>query len=242
MRFISPVLAILVLSACSVAPERPASAAAEACVLPDEISAPPIETVRLADVVRAPVAYHALALTWSPEWCRTRADRPSERLQCVDNRFGWVLHGLWPNSERNPQPRYCRPATPVPVATIRRHLCQTPSPDLIQHEWTAHGVCGWDDPDAYFAQAGDLWSGLKRPDPVAIAGPSGRLTAGALRSAFADANPGLPREAVFVGVATGNRLREIRICHDLSMKPRPCPADARGTPDAVVMGVEPILG
>ncbi|RZJ27639.1 MAG: ribonuclease T [Brevundimonas sp.] len=183
-----------------------------------------------------------LAVTWSPEWCRTRAADPSERLQCVDNRFGWVLHGLWPNGERAPHPRYCRPPTPVPVATIRRHLCMTPSPDLIQHEWAAHGVCGWNDPEAYFAQAAALWNGLERPDPVALAGPSGRLTAGALRTAFADANPGLPREAVFVGVATGNRLREIRICHDLSMKPRSCPADARGTPDGVSMLVEPMRG
>jgi len=35
----------------------------------------------------------------------------------------------------------------------------TPSPSLQQHEWAAHGTCGWDSPEAYFAQAARMWDG-----------------------------------------------------------------------------------
>lgn len=244
MRLIFLGASLLVLSGCST-PSEPApaqtTAAAQACVMPDQITAPVMAEVDPGQVVRdTPVTYHMLALTWSPEWCRAHGTESSQKMQCVDNRFGWVLHGLWPNGDRAPHPRFCRAATPVPVATIRRHLCQTPSPDLMQHEWAAHGVCAWDDADSYFTQAGALWEGLSRPDPVALAGASGKVTAGALRTAFVAANPALPREAVFVGVTPGNRLREVRVCHDLSLKPQACPANARGTPDAVEITVQPV--
>lgn len=244
MRLIILAAGLLALSGCSTPSEpapAPATVAAHACVLPAEIAPLAMVPVDPAQVVRdTPVSYHMLALTWSPEWCRAHGTEPSEKLQCVDNRFGWVLHGLWPNGDRAPHPRFCRAATPVPVATIRRHLCQTPSPDLMQHEWAAHGICAWDDADTYFTQAGALWEGLRRPDPAALAGPSGQVTAGALRTAFVAANPGLTREAVFVGVTSGNRLREVRVCHDLSLKPQACPTDSRGTPDAVAITVQPV--
>ena len=64
-------------------------------------------------------------------------------------------------------------------------------------------------------------------------------TAGQLRDAFVAANPGLPRDAVYVAVASGNRLREVRLCHDTAFHPTPCP-DGLGAPDRVVLTVEPV--
>lgn len=242
MRHVPRLMVILLAAtACSTPGFRgPGEAVSDTCRLPAEITPPAIEAVAPADVVVAPATYHMLALTWSPQWCAANGDKPSEKLQCADNRFGWVLHGLWPNADAAPHPRFCRTPTPVPVATIRRHLCQTPSPDLIQHEWTAHGACAWDDPETYFADAGALWDNLKRPDPADLAGASGRLSAGSLRTAFVRSNPGLPRDAVAIGVTSTNALREVRLCHDLALRPRPCPADARGAPDDLVMTVVPI--
>lgn len=217
-------------------------ATAQSCILPDRIEGPVMETVRPDAVVAdRPILFHMLAVTWMPETCKAGGDGEGDLACGSDNRFGWTLHGLWPNSDGRPYPRYCRPATPVPAPTIRANLCRTPSAGLVQHEWAAHGTCGWDTPEAYFQQSAALYDGLVRPDPTTLAEPGARgPTAGQLRDAFAQANPGLRREAVYVAVSSGNRLREIRICHDLQFKARTCPGEDVGTPDRVVLTVEPV--
>lgn len=237
--------ASLVLSACEARPNSAAddlvnaAARPETCILPARIALPEMEEVRPDEVVAdRTILFHMLALTWMPQTCKTQGDGKGDLACGSSNRFGWTLHGLWPNADGRPYPRYCRPATPVPEATIRANLCRTPSVDLIQHEWAAHGTCGWDTPEAYFADAAQLYDNLNRPDPMTIAPGSRGPTAGLLRDAFVTANPGLPRDAVYVAVASGNRLREVRICHDLEFKAARCPVGGLGTPDNVVLTVE----
>lgn len=235
----------LVLAGCETRtspPAGPAIATAQTCVLPDRIPAPEMERVRPEEVVAdRTILYHLLAVTWMPETCRTGGDGQGDLACGGENRFGWTLHGLWPNADGRPYPRFCRPATRVSEATIRANLCRTPSVDLVQHEWAAHGVCGWDTPEAYFAQAAVLYDNLKRPDPTALTSQGARgPTAGQLRDAFVVANPGLPRDSIYVAVASGNRLREVRLCHDLTFKPAACPVGGLGTPDHVVLTVEPV--
>lgn len=214
---------------------------AQSCVLPDRIDAPEMEAVRPGEVVAdRPILFHMLAISWMPETCRTRDDGAGDLACGSENRFGWTLHGLWPNSDGRPYPRYCRPATRVPEATIRANLCRTPSVDLVQHEWAAHGTCGWDAPEAYFRQSAALYDAVVRPDPTTLAPGERGPTAGQLRDAFARANPGLPREVVYIAVGSGNRLREVRLCHDLKFRPRACPGGDVGTPDRVVLTVEPV--
>lgn len=235
------VLGLLGLAACGSSQPSPATIAAQTCVLPDRIAAPVMERVRPDEVVAdRPILFHMLAVTWMPETCRSGGDGQGDMACDGDNRFGWTLHGLWPNSDGKPYPRFCRPATRVSDATLRANLCRTPSVDLVQHEWAAHGTCGWDTPEAYFARAATLYDGLKRPDPTALGADSRGPTAGQLRDAFVAANPDLPRDAIHVAVASGNRLREVRLCHDLEFEPAACPAGGLGTPDRVVLTVEPV--
>lgn len=210
--------------------------AAEACAVPADLAparpyAPPADEIA-ADV---PVAFNMLAVSWSPEACRSGKDYPDARHQCARNGFGLTLHGLWPNGADSRHPRYCAaPGPAIPVATVRKHFCMTPSPTL-QHEWAAHGTCGWDSPEAYFQQAAQLWDGLVRPDLEAI--PAGRLTAGAVRDAFAAANPGLPREGVYIAVTDG-WFREARLCYSKAYRPMPCPRGL-GAPDAEPLKLVP---
>lgn len=240
--------AALTIAACDWSGREAASAAATlaapdgaACILPGRFDPPVMETVAPEDVVAdRTIVMQLLAVTWMPETCRSGGDGQGEFACSGENRFGWTLHGLWPNAEGRPYPRFCRPATRMAEATIRAHLCRTPSVDLIQHEWAAHGVCGWDTPEAYFDQAAALYDALNRPDPQALAAQPGGLTAGQLRDAFAAANPGLPREAVHVAATRDDRLREVRLCHDLEFRPTACPADGRGVPDRVRLTVEPL--
>src|SRR3546814_6869806 len=83
--------------------------------------------------------FYLFSFSWSPAFCATAAGRRSA-LQCRDNHFGWVLHGLWPQYAASrgitpPWPQYCGPVAPVPEAVLRRHLCATPDPRLLQCEW-----------------------------------------------------------------------------------------------------------
>lgn len=239
--------ALLLLAACDGEVERRradlapvAVPAAESCVLPERLPPPEMERVRPDEVVAdRTILFHMLAVSWMPETCRTGGDGEGDLACGGENRFGWTLHGLWPNADGKPYPRFCRPATQVSEATIRANLCRTPSVDLVQHEWAAHGTCGWETPEAYFARAAALYDGLVKPEPATLAADGRGPTAGALRDAFVRANPGLPRDAIYIAVATGNRLREVRLCHDLAFKPAACPVGGLGTPDRVVLTVEP---
>ena len=208
-------------------------ALAQSCRLPDTIRPAPEGPPSSGEVSKTATGHYVLALTWSPEWCRERGDWPSERLQCRDNSFGFVLHGLWPNANRGEHPRFCRAAPPLDVATVRRSLCMTPSIDLLQHEWAAHGTCAWPTSQAYFAQASALWTALKMP---ALDAPT--LTGGQIRQAFAAANPRVPRKAISLRVASGNRLLEVGVCYDLKFRPAVCPRGI-GTPDNVAIRITP---
>lgn len=212
--------------------------AAPSCRLPESIPGVPAEVAPVDQIVRRPITRYTFALSWSPEWCRTRSGKSSERLQCRDNSFGWVLHGLWPDGEGEPHPRYCHASTALRERTVRRNLCTTPSAALLQHEWAAHGTCGWRDPDAYFRRATKLWNGLKRPDPAQLAAINPDLTAGDLRAAFVTANPRLAAGAINIGVDAEGRLKEVQLCYGLSFKPMACPMI--GAKDSQRLRVEPI--
>ena len=209
-------------SAASAAPLR-------VCTPPAHVSPAAAERPPEREIVReAPSASYMLALTWSPEWCRTRGGSPEARFQCRQNHMGFVVHGLWPNGSGARHPRYCAPAPAISADTVRRHYCMTPSTALLQHEWAAHGTCGWKTPEAYFDKAQSLWRAINAPD-LAFA-PGREVTAGDVRAAFLARNPALRRNGLYIKVADGNRLQEVRICHDLRFQPSAC-RGGLGAPD-----------
>lgn len=197
------------------------------CTLPSKIERPRLE--RDDCVNRARPDMHVLALSWSPEFCQgARRGDPDTRFQCELNRFGFVVHGLWPSlrSARGKcdQPRNCASSL-VADSLVRKFLCVMPGVQLIQGEWEKHGTCSGLSQAAYFAQIDKLWSALVLPDLRRIAPPSGNLPVRAIRKAFADANAksGITQDAVAVDVRDGD-LAEVKICYDLSYKPARCPA------------------
>lgn len=203
---------------------------ATACRLPERV-APAVCPDRGPPRGRAgDFDYYVLALSWSPEYCADRGQRDAH--QCAANRFGFVVHGLWPQYRpRGPEPaqaqsqaqsqaqaagtsrpappwpQYCAPADPLPEALVRRHLCQVPSPRLMACQWSKHGSCGdFAGPAAYFAAIEEILARVRRPDL-----PAGSSTVRAIRAAFAAVNPGLAGEHMAVLVAH-DHLSEVRIC------------------------------
>ncbi|MBZ6377203.1 hypothetical protein B5C34_06100 [Pacificimonas flava] len=184
----------------------------------------------------APVTGHVLALSWSPEFCRFRGDAPEHASQCGDNRFGFILHGLWPQATTAPHPRACALAPPVTEELVREHFCMTPSAWLIQHEWSAHGTCAWDTAEGYFRDAAMLWQRFERPDLIGLSYDA-ELVPSDVRRAFARVNEGLPEQAVGIQINARGWLEEVFICLDLDYRPRPCAPAEYGPADSLQEGI-----
>jgi len=180
-----------------------------------------------------PVARYTLALSWSPEFCRGRETSAAHAFQCSGRggRFGLVVHGLWPEGRGSSYPQWC-PARRAPSpALVRQHLCMTPSAALLAHEWAKHGACMVGTPETYFRTAAVLWGALRLPDYDRLSRQPD-LTAGDVRRAFAQANPGYPAEAVGLVLNQRGWLRELRLCLGRDFRSQACPRGQQGPADA----------
>jgi len=157
----------------------PAMAQAYQCSLPPRLaSLPPVRPD--GPVRRTPIAGYSLAVSWSPEFCRQDHDPASIQCSGRIGRFGFVLHGLWPEAPAGPPPQWCA-LTPRPQPeTVRQALCATPVPWLIEHEWAKHGSCMAQSPEAYWGIARHIWARFKWPDADRLSLRPG-LTVGDLR-------------------------------------------------------------
>ncbi|RJF85598.1 ribonuclease T2 family protein [Sphingomonas cavernae] len=187
-----------------------------------------------------PIGSYTLALTWSPEYCSGKQSSARDGFQCGSaNRFGFTLHGLWPDGHGKQWPQYCRPARILSPKVIRDNLCATPSAQLIQHEWAKHGTCMTTRPQRYFADARRLYAGIRYPDMAVLARrPS--ITAGQFASAFAAANRGVSADMMRITATRGGYLDEVWLCLDQRMKPHACPAHQGGLPAGAKLRIRAI--
>jgi ribonuclease T2 len=167
------------------------------------------------------VTGYTLALSWAPEFCRFRENSPRHARQCSgeSGRFGFVVHGLWPDSGRS-WPQWCA-ATPAKPRELRQNLCISPDARLLARQWAKHGSCMTRRPATYFKVTRILYGGLRWPDFVRISREDD-LTAGTVRTRFADANPGWFPEAVGIVLDDRGWLEELRLCYDKRFMPEAC--------------------
>ena len=182
-----------------------------------------------------PIGSYTLAITWSPEYCRTRRDDARNAFQCGGaNRFGFTLHGLWPDGTGKDWPQYCTGTPILPDAVIARNLCVTPSAQLLQHEYAKHGTCMGVSPAAYFDESRTLFQRLRFPDMMALSRRP-NLTAGQIASAIARLNPGMTAQSMRVTTNQRGWLDEIWLCLDKRRRYATCPAHQGGvTPNTRV--------
>lgn len=227
--------AALVLAA--IALPAPALAQAYSCRVPDRIDLP--QPVRPdGPTVRAPIGGYTLAVSWSPEFCRGDRAADPGNMQCNgrNGRFGFVLHGLWPEAAKGPPPQWCA-LEPRPMPEdYRANLCMTPVPWLLEHEWAKHGSCMATTPTGYFRVARTLWQSLHLPDADHLSRKRD-LTAGDLRRAFAIDNPGWRIEAIGLVTSPGGWLREMHLCYGKSFRPTACPRRTFGPRNDVPLKV-----
>ncbi len=205
-----------------------AFAQAQSCVVPDKVPELRLERAAPGEVRKVPVQGYLLSLSWSPQYCRDRRASAADAGQCgKDARFGFILHGLWPEGSNQNDPAWCGDAKLIDSDLVKQHFCMTPSAQLLQHEWAKHGTCMTDRPDRYFRAASILYRAVRFPDMNALSRRG--VTVGAFAAEFARSNPGLTPAMLSIGTTPGNWLKEVRICMDTAFRPRTCP---RGEPTA----------
>jgi ribonuclease T2 len=166
--------------------------------------------------------YYLLALSYAPDFCAQPTGNKDLRECGAGRHVGFVVHGLWPQSEGGRGPERCEPASPVSEELLRVTLNYIPSESLIQHEWQLHGTCTGLSANEYFA-------GVRRArDSVTIPrdlqGPARPLQMPAvdIESRFAAANPRFPKDAFRVSCYQDGELQEVRICFNKDLTPRAC--------------------
>lgn len=199
------------------------------CAIPDTVPVPHPDLATADQPKRIlPIGGYTLAITWAPEFCHQNARNKTASFECGSgNRFGFTLHGLWPDGEGAQWPQYCQATAILPPAVIRGALCSTPSAQLIQHEWAKHGTCTDLTPNQYFTQSTRLYAALKYPNMAALSRQRG-LTAGDVATAMARANPGIDAGMMRVTANKQGWLDEIWLCLDKAKHYQTCPAHQGG--------------
>ena len=179
-----------------------------------------------------PVTGYTLALSWSPEFCKPRAGQRAHATQCsgTNGSFGLVVHGLWPDSGSG-WPQWCVAERALTPTDIRGAMCMMPSERLVARQWAKHGSCMVNNPGAYLKITRILWDSLRLPDFDRISREDG-LTAGRIRAALADANPGIPANAIGVKLSPRGWLEEVRLCYAKTFRPTRCTAARFGAKDS----------
>lgn len=171
--------------------------------------------------------YYLLSLSWSPEYCATHRDIPAARQECGPGRqAGFVLHGLWPQFAAGGWPESCRKTDRLPQLLVDGLLPIMPGEGLIRHEWAVHGTCSGVAVDAYFDLLTRAFRKIRIPDSLIAPRHETRIGTDRFIAAFADANPGLRRDAMALSCGSDHiHLREIRICLDRRLTFRDCGAE-----------------
>jgi ribonuclease T2 len=224
-RMVRMAVTVRVIVAWMVAMLMGQAAFAQTCTIPPSLPAAQPETPPPGQVRAGVVTGHILALSWSPQFCRTHSGARYES-QCGAQKFGFILHGLWPDGQGRASPQYCKPVGAIPAAVVRQTFCATPSVDLQAHEWAKHGSCITSDPAAYFRAGTGLYAALKIPDMDGLS--RARPSVESFVTAFVAANRGLRADMISVDAGRGGWLEEVRLCLDANFRPRRCPSDVRG--------------
>ncbi|MDX2103472.1 MAG: ribonuclease T [Alphaproteobacteria bacterium] len=218
--------ATLVLASNALAQSPPAPS----CALPPQVQPRNFTCTDQGQTIGRPgdFEYYALVISWSPTYCTSDAGRgPSGEFQCRSgNRFGWVVHGLWPQYDGRAlrAPQFCRPtdaevAGPLAAPVVRSTLCTLPGQRLQTCQWRKHGSCSdFATPAAYFTAT---MAAFRRVTPPSL--PTGRaLARNDILDAWVRANPGLNRAAIALN-CDGDQLEEVAICYEKDLTtPRSC--------------------
>jgi len=151
--------------------------------------------------------YYALSLSWAPTYC---ASHQQDQSECgVGKRYGFVLHGLWPQFLKK-WPENCSDATLTPDEETK-YASAYPSKKLMEHEWSKHGTCSGLSASEYFDLSDSLRKGLKIPEAYQQPEKSFSSNSDELAQTFRTTNPDIEEGGV-LAICSGKFLSEIHVC------------------------------
>ena len=170
--------------------------------------------------------FYVLSLSWSPDYCASPAGA-RDRFQCAGPRkYGFVVHGLWPQFERGWPEACTTDALNIPASLKRDILEIMPSERLMRHEWSKHGTCSGLTPKQYFEGILSSWANVRVPPELkSLTAAEVEFSPADLERKFVAANPGLKANMLSVD-CSGRFLKEVRVCLDKNLQFRACSAQA----------------
>jgi ribonuclease T2 len=221
-----PLLALLCIAGCSD-PDEPAVEATSA--MPSDLPQ------------GSGFDFYVLSLSWSPSYCAAEGEE-ANRQQCKAKRpYAFVVHGLWPQSERG-YPEDCRTDEPAVADEMLRSLYDImPSAGLIRYEWKKHGSCAGLSQDDYFAVLRAAREAVQVPARFARLEAALNVDPDEAEKAFIEANPALPADGIAV-TCDKRYLREVRLCMTKELRFRACPEVDRRSCRAASVTMPPTRG
>lgn len=162
--------------------------------------------------------YYLFTLSWSPEFCHENPSNHTPECKTGAN-GGFVVHGLWPDSNNGKNPQNCA-GDPFDPTAVPQGLDAFMPSQLFKHEWQTHGVCSGMNEHDYFARIASLYHGLTIP--ITNNGADQQISPAALRQKFASANPA-SKPASFAIQDNGKYLVAVKMCLGRSFEPISCP-------------------
>jgi ribonuclease T2 len=179
---------------------------------------------RSGDAAPGVFDYYLLSLSWSPAFCLQSPDS----AECQGpRRFGFIVHGLWPQNERG-WPEHCAGDSVVPESVAQQIADLMPSRQLVVHEWSAHGTCSGLTPADFFALVRRAYTRVAIPRSVGGPGAPVEEAPATIVAEFQRVNPDFPAQSVAATCSRQGapRLSEVHVCFDRDLNPRACSADA----------------
>ena len=176
----------------------------------------------LALFAQSPGAFdhYLLSLSWSPEFC---SSNPASAECGSGHRYGFIVHGLWPELRNGGGPEYCSHAPGPDPAEAGSMLDIMPDLHLIEHEWQAHGVCSGLNANEYFKLIRKAFTSFRIPRQFSSPQAWFSISPLDVKKAFEESNPNLNDAAMAIG-CRGNYLSAVSICLSKDLHPVPCPA------------------
>ena len=178
--------------------------------------------------------YYVLALSWSPEYCKTHQQQQQSR-QCnrePQQAYRFVLHGLWPSIDKT-----CTQER-LSATVINSTLPFIPSKRLIEHEWEKHGRCSGYNPKQFFDLSIQAYEKIKIPSYFNAVNTRSTKKVSDLKKLMRQKNPHLKCDSIRV-INVNKAFSELRICLDKSLQSINCPFPPKSNPNTEVVIVPP---